>query len=295
VSGCVPTSYVLQAGLQPGASNIGAFPIAVHLTQFAVNAPPGTYFVRVAAANVFGTSAPSDEVAVTVTGGCTSPPNAPEGLSGGVSGTLVSLNWNASTGGCAATGYFVQAGRAPGSSDVGSIPVGLQTRVSAPAPAATYFVRVVAVNAFGTSAPSNELTLTVAAPTPTLWSVTQRFVSVTGPDNCWVRQQRARLTGVVFAGLEMAITRSGGSITVDGYGFWAGTVNGKEFSASEALEGGGTTCDGTSFLQRPGVSNLSGRFSDDDQRFSATEVNSYFLTTGELVTYVWDWQATRQN
>ena len=62
------------------------------------------------------------------------------------------------------------------------------------------------------------------------------------------------------------------------------------------LGGGGKPCeDGTSFQQMAGESNLSGRFSADDQSLSASEVNSYRLTTGEPVTYTWDWQATRQH
>ncbi|MEO5739209.1 MAG: hypothetical protein ABIS29_01260 [Vicinamibacterales bacterium] len=45
----------------------------------------------------------------------------------------------------------------------------------------------------------------------------------------------------------------------------------------------------------PGASSLSGRFSADDRLLTATEVNSYRLTSGETVTYTWEWQATRQN
>lgn len=140
-------------------------------------------------------------------------------------------------------------------------------------------------------------------PTPspaTEWRVTQTFVSVAGPDNCWVREQRARLTGLVFPNLPMSITRADGSIRLESGFFqvnYRGTVSGDEFSATGAgpLEGGGRPCqDGTLFQQRPGVSDLSGRFSADDQRLSAAEVNSYVLTSGETVTYTWDWQATRR-
>jgi hypothetical protein len=142
---------------------------------------------------------------------------------------------------------------------------------------------------------------TPSSPTPSPafdWIVTHRFESVTGPDNCWVRQQRARLAGVVFPNLEMSVTRSGDSIRIQSPWFqdYVGTLSGNEFSArgEKPLEGGGTTCDGTSFTQQPGVSNLSGRFSTDDQLMTATEVNSYHLTSGESVTYTWDWQATRR-
>jgi hypothetical protein len=44
----------------------------------------------------------------------------------------------------------------------------------------------------------------------------------------------------------------------------------------------------------PGASVFSGRFSADDQLMTATEVNSYPLSSGELVTYTWEWQAKRR-
>ena len=143
---------------------------------------------------------------------------------------------------------------------------------------------------------------TTPSPAPSTgfdWVVTHRFESVTGPDNCWVRMQRESLTGVTFSSLEMSVTRSSGSIRIESPWFqdYLGTINGQEFSArgENALEGGGKPCaDGTLFTQLPGVSDLSGRFSTDDQAMTATEVNSYRLTSGESVTYRWDWQATRR-
>ena len=97
--------------------------------------------------------------------------------------------------------------------------------------------------------------------------------------------------------MAMSITRSNGSMAVESEWFqtYRGTYNGSEFetSGTQPLEGGGTFCDGTSYQQRPGVSNLSGRFSDDDQQLAATEANSYELTSGERVTYRWGWEATR--
>jgi hypothetical protein len=159
----------------------------------------------------------------------------------------------------------------------------------------------------GQSSPtSSPTTPTPSSPTPGPtpgptfdWIVTHRFESVTGPDNCWVREQRARLTGVAFSNLEMSVTRSDNSIRIQSPWFqdYVGTFSGNEFSASgeKPLEGGGRPCaDGSLFTQLPGVSNLSGRFSADDQVMTATEVNSYQLTSGEPVTYRWDWQATRR-
>ena len=150
---------------------------------------------------------------------------------------------------------------------------------------------------------------TTASPAPTTpspapatgfdWVVAHRFESVTGPDNCWVRMQRDSLTGIAFSNMEMSVTRSTGSIRIESPWFqdYVGTISGNEFSArgENALEGGGKPCaDGTLFTQLPGVSDLYGRFSADDQAMTATEVNSYRLTSGESVTYRWDWHATRR-
>jgi hypothetical protein len=152
----------------------------------------------------------------------------------------------------------------------------------------------------GTSPASSPPTSPPASSPVADWSVTQRFVSVIGPDNCWVREQRARWTGAVFADLPMTVTRSGSSILLEGDFFevnYAGTFNGSEFSASGGPIGGGGphTCPEGVVQQMPGVSNLSGRFSADAQQMTAAEVNSYLLTSGEAVTYTWDWQARREN
>ena len=66
------------------------------------------------------------------------------------------------------------------------------------------------------SSPTAPATTPAPAPGPTFdWVVTHRFESVTGPDNCWVREQRERLTGVVFSDLEMSVVRSSGSIRIE--------------------------------------------------------------------------------
>jgi hypothetical protein len=44
----------------------------------------------------------------------------------------------------------------------------------------------------------------------------------------------------------------------------------------------------------PGVSVFSGQFTADDQLLTATEVNSYPLTSGEIVSYTWAWQGKRE-
>jgi hypothetical protein len=141
-------------------------------------------------------------------------------------------------------------------------------------------------------------------PTPsngTRWAVTQRFGSVTGPDNCWVNEQRARWTPAVFAGLPMTVTRAESAVTFKGDFFqvnFTGTMTGSDFSATgdKPLDGGGGNCQNGEgpFPQLSGVSKLTGSFSSDTV-MTASEVNTYPLASGGTVTYTWEWQATRVN
>ena len=309
-TGAPASTYLLEASYSSSGPVIAL--LGVLDTSYAVPAvPDNTYYVRVRSVNSDGQSAPSNEIVVTVAAGgggaCASPPNRPQNLTGNVSGTLISINWAPPVGGCPPASYTVYAGSGSGLSNITTVGVGLQTGVSANAAPATYYINVIAVNAYGSSAAANELSLTVgsSAPPPppsasvTHWTVTQAFVSVTGPDNCWVRMQRATWTGAIFPGIPMAITLAGSSLTLESPEFavnYAGTFSGLDFAASGGpLVGGGWPCaDGTLFQQQPGVSNLSGRVTPDGRFLTATEVNSYRLTTGELVTYVWEWQARRQ-
>src|SRR5215212_10931701 len=98
------------------------------------------------------------------------------------------------------------------------------------------------------SSPVVSSTTTASPSTPvasaiTNWNGAQRFLSVTGPDNCWVREQREWLTPSRWPDLPIKITRSAGSITVESE-YWAvryvGKADGSEFSATgtEPLEGG---------------------------------------------------------
>jgi hypothetical protein len=156
--GCDVTSYSVQAGSVPGASDIAVINAGSTTTLSAI-APAGTYYVRVVAVNGFGGSQPSNEVVITV--GCPFAPNAPTNLTGSVFGGVVTLNWAGAASGCAATRYVVQAGSAPGLSDLAILNVGSATTLTASAPPGTYYVRVVASNDFGGSAASNEIVVTV--------------------------------------------------------------------------------------------------------------------------------------
>ncbi len=66
-SGAVPTGYRLQAGSQPGASNIGVLDVPATTVAFtAPGAPSGTYYVRVVALSALGLGDVSNEVTIVV-------------------------------------------------------------------------------------------------------------------------------------------------------------------------------------------------------------------------------------
>jgi len=147
-----PTSYMLEAGTTPGASNVARVNVG-NRTVFRVEITSGRYYVRVKAENAFGESEPTEDIEVRTPG----TPQEPTALSVGGLGATVDLRWTASAGGYAPTGYIIEAGSAPGLADLATLQVGNVTRFTTTAPPGVYYVRIRAVNARGTSLPSNEV------------------------------------------------------------------------------------------------------------------------------------------
>jgi hypothetical protein len=148
----VPTAYVLEAGTAPGASNVATVNVG-NTTSFSTEVGSGNYFVRVRAVNELGESDPSDEIEIHTPGA----PQAPSGLVTINGSGPVDLRWNASAGGYGATGYVIEAGSAPGLSDLARLEVGNVTRFVTYAPPGVYYVRVRGLNSTGASLPSNEV------------------------------------------------------------------------------------------------------------------------------------------
>ncbi|MGQ0736270.1 MAG: fibronectin type III domain-containing protein [Acidobacteriota bacterium] len=157
-------SYVLEAGLSPGAANLALFNTGSLATSFVASAvPAGTYFIRVRASNSAGVSGASNEVQAVVGAvptPCVTPPLPPVGVSATVNGSTVTLTWTAPSG--PVTTYIVGAGSGSGASDIVSFVTGnALTSLTAVASPGSYFVRVQARNACGTSGDSNEVIVTV--------------------------------------------------------------------------------------------------------------------------------------
>lgn len=148
----VPTDYVLEAGTAPGLRDAATVRVG-NVTSFSADVSTGTYYVRVRAENAYGESDPTEDIEVRAPGG----PQNPTGLVDYGSGAVVDLRWTVSAGGFPATGYIIEAGSAPGLSDLATLEVGNVSRFVTNAPPGVYYVRVRAVNARGPSGPSNEI------------------------------------------------------------------------------------------------------------------------------------------
>jgi hypothetical protein len=159
-SGHPVQSYLVGVGTRPRAVDVGVFDTGSALRTFTSDAAPGLYFVRVAGVNGCGAGSASNEVPVAV-----GPPipGPPTGLVAGIAvDRTVTLTWQRSSAGGAPTGYVIEAGDAPGRSNLAVLPTGSSTtsfRVAAPP--GRYHVRVRALNAAGTSAASDEVVLLV--------------------------------------------------------------------------------------------------------------------------------------
>lgn len=153
------TSYRVEAGIAP-ALMLAGYEMGP-LTSFSIQAPQGTYYLRVLARNASGTSAPSNVVGVTVSS-TQAPPAAPTNLQASVSGSNVTFNVQLPAG--PVTGLLLVAGVSPGAVQA-VLPLAVSPQNTVPnVPQGVYYGRLVAVNAGGQSPPSNEVQIVVNAP-----------------------------------------------------------------------------------------------------------------------------------
>jgi matrixin/fibronectin type III domain protein len=161
-SGGAPSAYRIEAGSASGLSNLANFSTGNTATVFTGDGvPSGSYYVRVKATNGAGTGPASNESVLVVGGACSGAPPAPAGFTLTFnSGGTVSFAWGASPG---ATSYIIEAGSASGAANLANANLG-SSATSATfggVGRGTYFVRLRATNACGTSGPSNEVVLAV--------------------------------------------------------------------------------------------------------------------------------------
>jgi hypothetical protein len=164
-TGAAATGYTLVARATAGGPVIATVPMGAGET-FTATAPNGVYVVSVTASNPNGTGPESPSVTVTVPQ-AGAPPGPPSNLMASVTGTTTTFSWSAPASGGALTNYILVAGLTPGFGvPYATMALGSTPGVSVPGvPQGTFYVRVLAQNASGTSAPSNEITVTVAGAT----------------------------------------------------------------------------------------------------------------------------------
>jgi len=160
-TGGLPSGYLLAVQL-PGGGSVGA-PLPVNATAASFpGVPPGTYRARIAAGNTAGVSAYSNEAVFTIV--APAPPAAPV-LNTPVftAGRQLQLSWTPGAGGTV-TSYDLVVATAPGGAPLLVLGVGGGTSVAlpvAPGIAGTFYFRLVARNAVGSSPLSNEVSAVI--------------------------------------------------------------------------------------------------------------------------------------
>ncbi len=154
-------SYVIEAGSQPGATDIANFATGTSTPGYAAVVPNGNYYVRVRAGRASGLGPPTPDIRIIVG---PPPPGAPT-VSGGATGPgTVLLTWTAAPApGVPVTAYQLQAGSSPGQSDLAvfSVPSTQLGYAAAGIPRGTYYVRIVGLSAQGPGTPSNEVVVVI--------------------------------------------------------------------------------------------------------------------------------------
>jgi len=163
-TGGAPTSYTVVARLTPGGAVVATLPVG-NVLGTSVTATSGTFHVTVRASNASGTGPESAGVTFGVPI-VAPPPGAPTGLNVSGNGNQATFTWTPPSTGGTATGYLLVASLTSGGPPIAQLPfpapaVGVNvTNI----PPGTFFVKLAATNAGGTSPFSNEVTVSVAAP-----------------------------------------------------------------------------------------------------------------------------------
>jgi YVTN family beta-propeller protein len=153
-AGSAPTGYAIEGGTSPGQS-LATIATGSPLPTFTFTAPSGVFYVRVRALVGGLPSEVSNEIRIAVNPPL--PPSAPEGLTGLVNGSAIDLVWRTPSDAGWPTGMQLDVT----GSITTTLPLPSGERFSVPnVPPGTYTLAVRATNAFGSSEPSNAVTLT---------------------------------------------------------------------------------------------------------------------------------------
>ena len=149
-SGSSPSSYLIDVGTASGTSNVAASYNVGNTLGVYGDLPRGTYYARVRAANGTGVSLFSNEVRFSIGKKL----RTPTGFRVSWTGTTATLSWTSSAADGVdeePTNYVLEAGTAPGASNVATVNVGNTTTFRTEVSSGNYFVRVKAQNSLGES------------------------------------------------------------------------------------------------------------------------------------------------
>jgi hypothetical protein len=156
--GLTPTNFVLEGGINPGEV-LASIPTGSPSPIYTFVAPTGAFFVRMHALAGAIRSGPSNEIRIFVN--VPTPPSAPANLLGLVNGSSIALAWRNTFGGGAPGGIVLDVT----GSLTATLPLGLTDSFQFNGvPGGTYTLSLRAVNAAGSSLPSNSITLSFPAP-----------------------------------------------------------------------------------------------------------------------------------
>lgn len=164
-TGGTPTGYTLVARTSVGGPVLAALPVG-NVTSLGVTGPNGVFVISIVATNAAGAGPESTTITVTLPT-LPAPPGAPTGLVASALGNTATFSWNAPSSGGPVGNYVLVAGLTPGfAAPLATLPLPASATTTAipGIPAGTYYVRMLAQNAGGTSAASNEAPFTIAGP-----------------------------------------------------------------------------------------------------------------------------------
>jgi hypothetical protein len=158
-SGAAPSTYLVDVGISGTSRRVAsAYPVG-NVLSVAADLPKGRYWTRVRAGNAAGVSGYSNFVSFKVGRSLVSP----QGFTVTWIGTTAVLTWSAPAADGAVedvpTAYVLEAGTAPGLTDVATVNLGNVKSLSVPIPSGTYYVRLRAENPYGDSEPTPDLVL----------------------------------------------------------------------------------------------------------------------------------------
>jgi chitodextrinase len=162
------------SGFTPSSSNLIASGLAGTSYSDTGLAASTTYYYKVEAVDTAGSSAASSQVSTkTLAPGCTVVPSAPGGLLGtAASASVINLSWTAEIApvNCAISSYSVfrstTSGFAPSSNNlIASGLTGTSYSDSGLAPSTTYYYKIEAFDAAGTSVASSQISVKTLAAT----------------------------------------------------------------------------------------------------------------------------------